>query len=72
VGKQRRSGYILLGQFEQLGTRTEIVVRLLRVRDGHPVWSGTYWRDPDGMTAFPLELAQDVTEALRLQSSSGR
>jgi TolB-like protein len=27
VGRQRRAGYILLGQFEQLGTRTEISVR---------------------------------------------
>jgi TolB-like protein len=72
AGRQRRAGYVLLGQFEQLGTRTEIAVRLLRVRDGNPVWSGTYWRGPDGMTAFPSELALDVAEALRLPSSTGR
>ena len=71
VGSRRPAGYILLGQFAQLGTRTEIVVRLLRVRDGHPVWSGTYWRDSSGMTAFPSELAQDVAEALGLPRSAG-
>jgi len=72
VGRKQRAGYILLGQVERLAIRTEIAVRLMRVGDGHPVWSGIYWRDPDGMTAFPSELAQDVAEALRLPSSAGR
>jgi TolB-like protein len=71
AGRQRGAGYVLIGQFEQLGSRTEIAVRLLRVRDGNPVWSGTYWRGHDAMTAFPSELALDVAEALRLPSSTG-
>lgn len=71
MGRQRRVGYIILGQFDQLGTRTEIDVRLLRVRDGNTVWFGTYWRDTDSMTAFPCELALDIAEALRLPRSAG-
>ena len=65
VGRQRDANYILVGQLEHLGTRIEIAVRLLRVCDGHPVWSGTYWRDSGGMIALPPELALDVSEALR-------
>jgi TolB-like protein len=72
VGRHRGASYILVGQLEHLGTRIEIGVRLLRVCDGYPVWSGTYWRDSDGLNAFPPELALDVSEALHLSNLGGR
>ncbi len=72
AGRRLHTTYVLVGEVEGQADRTEIAIRLLRVRDGTPVWSGTYWRDLVALPAFPSELALDIADALRLPTCLGR
>ena len=69
VSRRLQTDYVLVGEIESQVARMEIAVRLLRVRDGTPVWSGIYWRDSASLPAFPSELSLAVAEALHVVPS---
>jgi TolB-like protein len=63
-GRSLGADFVLAGTVARIGARSEIGVRLVRVRDGEQLWSGTFWRATVDLGTLPGELAAAVIGAL--------
>src|SRR5260370_34539392 len=60
---------VLMGRFMQRGDDLAIIVELVDVRDNKHLWGTQYNRKLADITAVPAEIAQDISEKLRLKLS---
>jgi TolB-like protein/Flp pilus assembly protein TadD len=67
AGRELGADYVLEGTTQRRDTRVRVNARLLAVRDGRALWSGTF--DEDMARAFTLQdgLAEAVTSALSVK-----
>ena len=72
VGKQLDADYILEGSVLRSGRELRISVRLVRVRDDFPMWSGKFDRDVSQALAIQQELSRGIVNSLRLTLGRGR
>jgi TolB-like protein len=69
LGRRLDVAYTLGGTVGRRDQRSEIGMQLIRVRDGSPVWSSTFWRDQGDLESLPSELATVVSEILRTETN---
>jgi hypothetical protein len=67
LGRRLDVAYTLGGTVGRHDRRSEIGMQLVRVRDGSPVWSSTFWRDQADLESLPSELAAAVGEVLKTE-----
>jgi TolB-like protein len=72
VGKQLRADYILEGSILRAGPELRINIRLVRVRDDVPVWSGQYDQNLRDVLAIQDEISRGIVNDLRLTLGRGR
>jgi TolB-like protein len=69
LGRELSATYVLGGTVGRKGKRSEIGMQLVRVQDGAPVWSSTFWRDPSDLQSLASDLAVAVAQVLETESS---
>lgn len=69
VGRELKVGAVLMGRVMQRGDDLLINVELVEVRNNRHLWGQEYKRNLADITAVPAEIAQEVSEELRLQLS---
>lgn len=67
AGREQRVDAVLEGSIQRLGDKMRVTVRLLRVRDGSPLWA--YKRDEVSADLFKLQdsISEEVAGALMLK-----
>lgn len=65
VGEQLGVAHVLEGSVREAGDRLRVSVRLVRARDGAPVWSERFDRRMDDVLAVQDEIARAVARELR-------
>ncbi len=69
VGRELGVRAVLMGRLIQRGDDLSISVELVDVRDNKHLWGEQYNRKLADLTGVPTEIAQDITEKLRLRLS---
>jgi TolB-like protein/DNA-binding winged helix-turn-helix (wHTH) protein/Tfp pilus assembly protein PilF len=69
VGRELNVRAVLMGHVTQRGDDLTISVELVDVRDNRHLWGQQYDRKLSGIVAVPTEIAQDISEKLRLRLS---
>jgi TolB-like protein len=64
TGRRLHTDFVLAGTVARTGNRSEIGVRVVRVRDTREVWNGTFWRNASEQQSLPDDLAAAVVGAL--------
>jgi TolB-like protein len=72
AGQLLRADYILEGSILRAGQQLRIEVRLIRVHDDFPVWSGRFDRELTDVFAIQDEISLGVVNNLRLKLGRGR
>ena len=66
IGEQLSVGAVLEGSVRQAGKRLRVTAQLVRVADGHHIWSDRYDRDMADVFAVQDEIAGSIVETLRV------
>jgi non-specific serine/threonine protein kinase len=66
IGEQLNVRTVLQGSVRKSGNRLRIAAQLVRVEDGHHLWSETYNRQLQDVFEIQDEIAQSITKALRI------
>lgn len=69
VGRELNVRAVLMGRLTQRGDDLVINVELVDVRDNRHLWGQEYNRNLADITAVPTEIAQEISEKLRLRLS---
>jgi TolB-like protein/DNA-binding winged helix-turn-helix (wHTH) protein/Tfp pilus assembly protein PilF len=69
VGRELNVRAVLMGRLTQRGDDVVINVELVDVRDNRHLWGQQYNRKLAEITVLPTEIAQDISEKLRLRLS---
>jgi len=72
VGKELAVDYTLEGSVQRAGEQLRIKVRLIRVRDNFPIWSGEFDRRLNEVFASEDEISRGIVNSLRLKLGRGR
>jgi TolB-like protein/Flp pilus assembly protein TadD len=72
VGKQLDVEYIIEGSVQRSGQQLRTHVRLVRVRDDIPLWSGKFDRELTDIFAIQDEISRGIVNGLRLRLGRGR
>lgn len=64
LGRELRVNYLLTGTLANRKNRLSIVARLIRTRDGEPVWVESYSGTTDELVALMNRIGSDVSERL--------
>jgi len=72
AGEQLRADYLVEGSVLRAGQRLRINIRLIRVRDDMPVWSGQFDRQLIDVFAIHEEISRNIVNNLRLKLGRGR
>ena len=67
IGKKLHVEAILQGSVRKQGNRVRVLVQLIKAADGFYLWSETYDREMNDIFAVQEEIAQAVTEALKVR-----
>lgn len=67
IGRQLNVSRILEGSVRKAGNRLRIVVQLINIADGYPLWSETYDRQMSDILDIESDVARQVTEKLQVQ-----
>jgi TolB-like protein/Flp pilus assembly protein TadD len=66
IGEQLNVRTVLEGSVRKAGSRLRISAQLVNVADGYQLWSETYNRQLEDVFAIQDEIAQSITQALRV------
>jgi len=66
IGRQLKADAVLEGSVRKDSSRLRISARLVRVRDGYQLWTGSYERDLQGVFVIQEEIAQAIVGALNV------
>ncbi|KQY54982.1 winged helix-turn-helix domain-containing protein [Lysobacter sp. Root494] len=69
AGRDLGADYIVEGTIQRNGGRVRITSRLLSVRDGMALWSGTFDETPDRIFTLQDSIAESMTKALQLNAN---
>ncbi|MDQ3998157.1 MAG: hypothetical protein M3303_14205, partial [Gemmatimonadota bacterium] len=72
IGGRLGAGAVVEGSVRREGDRVHVTVALTNVRDGVPLWSGTYERARQDVFAVQDEVTRAIAGALSLTLSDGR
>ena len=72
IGEALRADYLVEGSVLRAGQRLRINIRLIRVRDDMPVWSGQFDRQLIDVFAIHEEISRNIVNNLRLTLGRGR
>jgi TolB-like protein len=72
VGKELVVDYVLEGSVQRMGQQLRIKVRLVRVRDDFPIWSGEFDRGLKEVFAVEDEISRGIVNSLRQKLGRGR
>ena len=64
AGRSLDADFVLAGTVSRVGARSEVGVRLVRVRGAEQLWTGTFWRATGDLGTLPGELAAAVIGAM--------
>jgi TolB-like protein/DNA-binding winged helix-turn-helix (wHTH) protein/Tfp pilus assembly protein PilF len=67
VGRELNVRAVLMGRLVKNGDELSLSLELIDTRDSKHLWSGQYNRKATDMIALHAEIAQDISEKLRLQ-----
>jgi TolB-like protein len=67
LGREIDATYVLGGTVGRKGERSEVGMQLVRVHDGAPIWSSTFWRDPNDLASLAADLAATVDQVLEAE-----
>jgi TolB-like protein len=69
LGQKQRASYVLGGTVGRKGQRSEVGMRLVRVRDSAPVWAATFWRDQSNLNTLASDLAVTVSQVVQAETA---
>jgi TolB-like protein/DNA-binding winged helix-turn-helix (wHTH) protein/Tfp pilus assembly protein PilF len=69
VGRELRVGAVLMGRLTRQGDDLSISAELIDVRDNSRLWGSQYSRNLVDMMSVQMEIAQEISEKLRLRLS---
>jgi len=69
VGRELNVRVVLMGRLVQRGDELSLSLELIDVRDNNHLWGGEYDRKLADIVAVQSEIAQDISEKLRLRMS---
>jgi TolB-like protein/DNA-binding winged helix-turn-helix (wHTH) protein len=72
IGRTLGVEHLLEGSLRRDGDRVRVTAQLLRINDGFHVWSQSYDGDVSGVFAFQDDIANSITEALKLELTPGK
>jgi len=67
IGRELRVGTVLEGSVRKADSKLRITAQLIDVDSEEHIWAGKYDRDLDDVFAIQTEIAQHVTDVLRVQ-----
>jgi TolB-like protein/Flp pilus assembly protein TadD len=70
VGKKLNVANVLEGSLRREGNRIRISAQLINARNGFPLWSETYEREPQGVFALQDEITRAIVAALKIKLAS--
>lgn len=68
VARRVGARYVVIGTLGRRDGKSEINLRLIRVSDAAVTWSGTFWRSGDDLASVAVDLAREISEAVRIES----
>lgn len=71
IGKSLHVNTVLTGKLLRIHNRLRISMELVKVADGSQIWGEQYNRKPSDIFAMQEEIAQKITEQLRIKLTKG-
>ena len=71
IGEALNVGVVLEGSVRRAGNQLRITAQLIKISDGNHLWSDTFDRKAEDVFAIQTEVAQKVTEVLKVKLLAG-
>ena len=64
IGETLNVAHILKGDIKRTGDKTEVIVKLIRTKDGKEIWSETFLTEGEDTSAITAKIASDVGQTV--------